>query len=80
MARKRKSGDKEAQEGQYVLTIGKEKVTLASSVWLDTKTNLPLKRVMTATIDKVNITLTESCSKLILDPKVDPKKFELPKE
>ena len=31
-------------------------------------------------VDKVNITLTENCSKLILDPKVDPKKFELPKE
>ncbi len=80
LGKKEKVGDKEAQEVQYVLTISKEKVTLASSVWLDTKTNLPLKRVMTATIEKINITITESCSKLTLDTKVDLKKFELPKE
>ncbi len=44
------------------------------------KTNLPLKRIMTTKVDKDTLTITETWSKLTLDPKIDAKKFELPKE
>jgi len=41
---------------------------------------LPLKRVITIPLGGDTVTFTETCSKLTLDPKVDAKKFEFPKE
>ncbi len=80
LGKKEKIGEREAQEIQYALNVKGPKEPLAVSVWLDTKTNLPLKRVMTATMGTEKFTFTETCPKLILDPKIDAKKFELPKE
>ena len=47
-------------------------------MWLDTKTNLPLKRVITLSKDKS--TITETYSKMKIDEKIDRKRFELPKK
>ena len=80
IGRKEKIGEREAQEIQYTFTFFEQKESLAMSVWLDTKTNLPLKRVVTSTVDKEKFVYTEIISKMTLDPKIDAKKFELPKE
>jgi hypothetical protein len=41
--------------------------------------NLPLKRVISAKQETVAMTLTEAYTKLAMDAKVDPSRFELPK-
>jgi outer membrane lipoprotein-sorting protein len=71
----------EAQVVQYTLMLKmpkEEKVD--ASVWIDTKTQLPLKRVFTATMDGKKFTITETYTKMDVDGKIDPKQFELPKE
>lgn len=74
-------GQDEAQLIEYTLTIKKPKeLTVMTSVWIDTKTHLPLKRVTHGTTAELKITLTETYSKWSLDEKIDPKQFELPKE
>ena len=50
------------------------------TVWIDTKTNLPVKRVTEVTEGDTKMTMTETIKKFKLDEKVDPKTFELPKE
>ncbi len=61
------------QEAQIVQYTGPG---VEVSIWIDTKTYQPLKRVFT---DKEK-TLTETYTNLKLDGKVDPKQFELPKD
>ena len=80
VGKKEKIGDREAQEIQYLLTPKGLKESMSVNVWIDTKTILPLKRVITIPLGGDTVTFTETCSKLTLDPKVDAKKFELPKE
>jgi outer membrane lipoprotein-sorting protein len=81
LGKKEKVGDQEAQVIEYTLTMaGGRKETLAVSVWLDTKTQLPLKRILAATIDDKKMTISETFTKLDLDAKIDPKQFELPKK
>jgi hypothetical protein len=106
---KEKIEGRQAQEIQYTLTIMRLPKALRQepvvvSVWIDTKTNLPLKRVMTIThiteeapccclrlvrwlcgsrtVKRTTrtITYTETWSKLTLNPKVDAKMFQLPRE
>jgi outer membrane lipoprotein-sorting protein len=79
LGKKEKIGDHEAQEIQYTLTTKTTKEPLTVHLWIDTKTNLPLKRVFTVPMGDNKGTMTETYSKLILDGKIDPKKFELPK-
>jgi outer membrane lipoprotein-sorting protein len=80
LGKKEKIGAAEAQEIQYALNGTGMDTPMTVSVWVDTKTNLPLKRVMSTTLMGNKIMSTETCPKMTLDPKVDPKKFELPKE
>jgi len=54
-------------------------ISFSESIWLDTETNLPLNRVFTGNPDGKKITFAETYEKLVLDPKVDGKLFELPK-
>ena len=49
-------------------------------MWIDTKTNLPLKRAIMTQKGDDKFTVTETYTKLKLDEKIDPKMFELPKE
>lgn len=75
-----KIGQQEAQEIQYALTVKGEDLTLAVNVWLDKKTQLPLRRVFSLMMGDQKITITETFTKLTLDAKIDPKQFELPKK
>jgi outer membrane lipoprotein-sorting protein len=78
---KDKIGDKEAQAVQYTLTMaGTKEPPMTVTVWLDTKTNLPLKRVLNGMKGDKKVTLTETYTKVELDGKLDPKQFELPKK
>jgi outer membrane lipoprotein-sorting protein len=80
LGKKEKVGDKEAQVIDYHLTMKGLEVPLSISVWVDTKTKLPLKRVVTVMKGDEKGTITETYSKLKIDEKIDPKKFELPKD
>ena len=77
---KEKVGEHEAQVVRYNLFL-RGKVKLSVSVWLDAKTKLPLKRVTTIP-DKgeQKRTVTERFTQLTLNPKLEPKAFELPKD
>jgi outer membrane lipoprotein-sorting protein len=48
------------------------------TVWIDTQTHLPLKRMLKAGPNQVLI-LTESYTKVVLDEEADDKEFEVPK-
>jgi outer membrane lipoprotein-sorting protein len=76
---KEKVGEHEAQVVRYSVFL-RGKVKLPVSVWLDTKSKLPLKRVTTIP-DKgeQKLTVTETFTEVTLNPKLEPKTFELPK-
>lgn len=82
LGKKEKVGEREAQivEYQMVLVFRTYNVPVAVQLWIDTKTGLPLKRVLTVGMGERKMTMTESYSKFTLDGKIDPKQFELPKE
>jgi outer membrane lipoprotein-sorting protein len=82
LGEKEKVGDHEAQIVEYnlVLVFRTYSVPVAVQLWIDTKTDLPLKRVLTVGMGDGKMTMTESYSKITLDGKIDPKQFELPKE
>jgi outer membrane lipoprotein-sorting protein len=77
---KEKVGEHEAQVVRYNVFL-RGKVKLPVSVWLDAKTKLPLKRVTTIP-DKgeQKLTVTETFIQVTLNPKLEPKTFELPKD
>jgi len=81
-----KLGAQEAQVVQYKLVVhGLERAEdkqrrLEVTLWLDVQTGLPLKRVVVAKEDDMEYKMTETYMKLTLGGKIDPKKFELPKE
>jgi len=66
---------REAQIVNYKITFGKQ--TYTGKVWLDTETNLPLKRIVTAN-DKSGQRWTENCE-VFLNEKIDATKFARPK-
>jgi len=72
---KEKIGERDAQPVEYQLDKKGHRPTEAT-VWIDTETCLPLKR----TLKKGPMTLTEAYSVVQIDEKIDPAKFELPKE
>ena len=81
LGKKEKVGDKETQAVEYLIALeGQDGEKFPVTVWIDTKTNLPVKRVMV--IDKQNMktTVTETIKSYKVDEKIDPKTFELPKD
>jgi len=81
LGKKEMVNKQEAQAVQYTLTLKKpKKEKIEVSVWIDPKTQLPLKRVLTGTLDGKKMTITETYTKMEIDGKIDPKQFELPKE
>jgi outer membrane lipoprotein-sorting protein len=82
LGKKEKVGGAEAQAVEYTLSLvaGEKKIPLACTVWLDTKSRLPVKRVLTGMEGGDNLTVTETYSKVTVDGKVGEKTFELPKE
>jgi outer membrane lipoprotein-sorting protein len=81
LGKKEKVEDKNAQAIEYVLTAASvgsgEKIN--ATVWVDVKTHVPLKRLLTAKIGDKQLTVTETYSKVEVDGKIDEKTFELPK-
>lgn len=69
----------EAQAIEFKLNIEGPKDALAITVWVDLKTNLPVKRVAVGTEGKMTFTITEKYSKTVLGGKIDEKEFTLPK-
>jgi len=70
---------KETQAIEYKLTPKLAKETMTMTVWIDVKTNLPVKRVAESKEGDKMFTITETYGKLTLDGKVDDKEFVLPK-
>jgi outer membrane lipoprotein-sorting protein len=74
--RDEKVGGHEAKVVSFRAGIKETKDAPAVTVWIDSKTLLPLKRVI---VSKSAGTLTEEYSEFTLDPKIGAKAFELPK-
>ena len=79
MGKKEKAGGVETQAVEYVLDIGKPEPRLTTTIWIDLKTELPVRRVTVLKAPSEEIVFTESMGGLKLDEKVDPKTFELPR-
>jgi outer membrane lipoprotein-sorting protein len=73
-----KIGDRTALVIDYQLS-GAGKSVVACAVWIDTATQLPLKRILRAGQGADSVTFTETYSAFAINPKLDPKLFELPK-
>jgi outer membrane lipoprotein-sorting protein len=81
LGKKETVGKHEAQVVEYTLTLKTEKSPppIAVQVWIDTKSHVPLKRVLTGEKGKDTVTITETYTKVEIDGKIDLKMFELPK-
>jgi outer membrane lipoprotein-sorting protein len=77
LGQKEKVGEREAQRLEYQLSVRGLEFSVA--VWLDLKTGLPVKRLVTERVGGQQTTVVESYVKLTLDQKVDAKKFDLSK-
>lgn len=75
LGKKEAVGKVEAQILEYQLKLPGAKEPVMMQVWLDTKTNLPLKRICTITEGKNSVVLTETYGGITLDGKIDPKEF-----
>jgi outer membrane lipoprotein-sorting protein len=81
LGKKEMVDNREAQVVQYTLTMKQPKEEkIEASVWIDTKTHLPLKHVFTGTMDGRKVMMTETFTKFEVDGKIDAKQFELPKD
>jgi outer membrane lipoprotein-sorting protein len=78
LGKKEKVGVREAQVIEYTLKPDNGQV-VQMAVWLDTKTNLPLKRLMTAPGQKGVFRVTETYTEITLNPQLDAKVFVIPK-
>jgi outer membrane lipoprotein-sorting protein len=79
LGKKETASGKQTQTLHYKLTTKAAKEPLAVTVWVDVKTHLLVKRVVTVKVDKEMFTITETYTKPALDQKIDAKEFELPK-
>jgi outer membrane lipoprotein-sorting protein len=79
LGKKEKVGDQEAQAIEYTLRITGtgDREPARCTVWVDTKTGLPVKRTLVGTEGNEKFTVTYT--KFAVDGKIDPKTFELPK-
>lgn len=75
-----KLGQTPARVLHYQLSNRNFKNPFAVTLWLDAKTNFPLKRLIAVNEKGRAMTLTETYSKLTLNPDLADKNFELPKE
>jgi outer membrane lipoprotein-sorting protein len=75
---KEKIGQKDAQVVEYTAHIDRTP-NVRISVWIDTKTLLPLKRVSEGKKSGIDERYVETYSTFTLDSKIDAKLFEVPK-
>jgi outer membrane lipoprotein-sorting protein len=78
LGKKEKIGERQAQRIDYKLTMVDKKEPVDAQVWLDSETNLPLKRVFTMQDRDKKIQFTETYN-IRIGAKIDAKKFVLPK-
>ena len=81
MGKTEKVEERESQVIDFKSTLGlanKQESTV--KLWIDIETGLPVKRVFVVNEMNQEITTTEVYTSLKLDGKIDPSKFELPKE
>jgi outer membrane lipoprotein-sorting protein len=78
LGKKEKLDGREAQVVEYELRVEGEADSATIAVWIDTKTNLPLKRTLS---DKKGgkLIYTETYTQLSVGGQLDKKEFELPK-
>jgi outer membrane lipoprotein-sorting protein len=74
---KEKVGDRNAQVVDYQIDIAGKAVKV--SVWIDTQTQVPLKRVLVLDEGGQTMRITETYATFNVDGKLDPKLFEIPK-
>lgn len=67
----------EAQAVEYLVKPKRSKDAVAVTVWIDAKTNLPVKRVLVAKQGEDTITMTETYAKGVVDGKIDEKEFAI---
>lgn len=72
-----KVGEREAQVIVYKLLMD-NRDTAETTIWLDTETKLPLKRVLSSKIGNESLRVTETYQ-IRVNGKIDGKNFELPK-
>jgi len=82
LGEKGRIGRRQAQLIEYTLvTNGLEarrgKTRFTVNLWMDTKTHLPLKRVVVPKERGLEFVLVETYGELMLEGKIDPKKFQL---
>jgi outer membrane lipoprotein-sorting protein len=78
LGRKENLMGREAQILTYAVRYDAKR-KLNATVWIDTETGLPLKRVLTPQQGQSKEQITETYTDWKLDTKLDPKQFELPK-
>jgi outer membrane lipoprotein-sorting protein len=78
LGNKEKVGQREAQVVECTMMPDNGQVVQLTT-WLDTKTNLPLKRLVTAPAEKGLFRVLEVYTEITLNTKFDAKLFELPK-
>jgi outer membrane lipoprotein-sorting protein len=83
LGKKDKVAGKEAYVVEYQLTrkggLGEKQETNPVTVWIDVKTNLPVKRMITLKEGQGSFSLTETYTNIVLDQPIDDKTFALPK-
>ncbi len=85
LGKKEKIGGKETQAVEFKQTskAGRGKAdkgeTILVTVWIDVKTNLPLKRLITFKEFQDSFTITETYTNAVVDAAIDADKFALPK-
>jgi len=80
MGAKEKVGDIETQIVEYSIRLRKDSPAIPVKVWIDPKTNLPVKRAYETSDRGKPSKVTETIKTLKLDEKVDEKLFELPRD
>jgi outer membrane lipoprotein-sorting protein len=76
---KDKIGDRPAQTITYSMVVAGSPLTASVTVWIDTQTNLPLKRIITDKKGTKGFEVTETYTGFTMDAKINAKMFELPK-
>jgi outer membrane lipoprotein-sorting protein len=76
---KLKVDQREVQVVEYQIVLQSGKEPLKASVWIDTQTQMPLKRTLTGKVLGGEMSITETYSAFTVDGKLDPKLFEIPK-
>jgi outer membrane lipoprotein-sorting protein len=77
LGKKETVGEREAQIIDYKVVMD-NRDTAESTIWLDTETKLPLKRVLSSRLANESMRITETY-RIRVNGKIDGKKFELPK-